>query len=192
MIVSRQREKLINAINFFVRETAHCHTLKLFKLLHFLDFEHFRQTGRTVTGLQYQAFPKGPVPPELLNELREGPKSDLRKSVLIVSMKDDVTDALLRRDIKPIAPFDSARFSKREMAIMKLLADFFKDLPSESMSDFSHLKNLPWRKIYGSGEGKNKPIPTELALESEALDKGQPTIDSEERAFRKALLDGLS
>jgi hypothetical protein len=43
MFVSRDREKLINAIIYFLRETKHCHTLKLFKLLYFADFEHFNR-----------------------------------------------------------------------------------------------------------------------------------------------------
>ena len=55
MFVSRDREKLLNAIIYFLRETKHCHTLKLFKLLNFADFEHFRQKGRTITGLEYRA-----------------------------------------------------------------------------------------------------------------------------------------
>jgi hypothetical protein len=42
MFVSHDREKLINAIVYFLGETNHCHTLKLFKLLNFSDFEHFR------------------------------------------------------------------------------------------------------------------------------------------------------
>ena len=48
MIVTREREKLLNAMVFFCQKTKHCHTLKLFKLLNFLDFEHYRQAGRTV------------------------------------------------------------------------------------------------------------------------------------------------
>ncbi|WP_456664297.1 Panacea domain-containing protein [Bradyrhizobium sp. LB13.1] len=61
MFVSRDREKLINAIIYFLGATNHCHTLKLFKLLNFADFEHFRQTGRTIFNLDYKALPKGPV-----------------------------------------------------------------------------------------------------------------------------------
>src|SRR4029077_2080417 len=38
------------------------------ELLHFLGFEHFRQTGRTVTGSLYSAWPMGPVPDDLWHE----------------------------------------------------------------------------------------------------------------------------
>ena len=70
MFVSRNREKLLNAIIYFLGETNHSHTLKLFKLLNFSDFEHFRQTGRTITGLDYRALPMGPVPHEAIDEIK--------------------------------------------------------------------------------------------------------------------------
>src|SRR6266478_5627898 len=100
MFVSRDREKLINAIIYFLRETKHCHTLKLFKLLNFSDFEHFRQTGRTIFGLDYRALPKGPVPTQLNNELKRGGNDDLRAAIALWEKRDDLTDELLRRDLK--------------------------------------------------------------------------------------------
>lgn len=55
MFVSSTREKLINAIVFFAANTRHCGKVKLFKLLYLLDFAHFRETGRSVTGLGTRA-----------------------------------------------------------------------------------------------------------------------------------------
>ena len=49
MLVSRSRDKLINAILFFAERTRALGKIKLFKLLYLLDFEHFRKTGRPVT-----------------------------------------------------------------------------------------------------------------------------------------------
>ncbi|WP_423905919.1 hypothetical protein [Candidatus Spongiihabitans sp.] len=40
----------MNAIAYFSRNTKYCYTIKLFKLLYFLDFEHYRQTGSSVAG----------------------------------------------------------------------------------------------------------------------------------------------
>ena len=65
MFVSRQREKLLNAIVFFVTRTKNCNTIKLFKLLNFLDFEHYRQTGESVTGLVL-CVETGPSTPSIL------------------------------------------------------------------------------------------------------------------------------
>src|SRR5450755_4195858 len=131
MFVSRNREKLINAILYFLRETQHCHTLKLFKLLNFADFEHFRQTGRTITGLDYRALPKGPVPTALFDEIRQGGDKDLKTAIALYEVKDEITDALLRRDLKARIPFDKKWFSKRELSVLERVAEFFSELRAE-------------------------------------------------------------
>ena len=192
MIISREREKLLNAIIYFVRNTKHCHTLKLFKLLNFFDFEHYRQTGRTVTGLTYKAWEKGPVPTALYHEISKSPQSDLLNAVSIAEDRDMVTDRVTRREIKPKVQFDSAVFTARELAIMERLSEFFRDFRAENMSEFSHMKGLPWRRVFGKGEGKGKPIPPDLALEADPIVAEAPTIDADELTYRKEILRGLS
>jgi uncharacterized phage-associated protein len=191
MVVERQREKLINAIIYFVQNTKHCHTLKLFKLLNFLDFEHYRQTGRTVTGLKYAAWKQGPVPSALWHELQKGGEPDLKKALLLSIQKDELTDKLLRRELKARAAFDKKIFTKRELAIMERLAFFFQDLKADDMSEFSHEQGRPWKKVFGKGEGERKEIPVALALESEPVIKDAPTIDRDEIKYRERLLSGL-
>jgi hypothetical protein len=51
MLITHERDKLINAIIFFAKNTRFLGKTKLCKLLYFLDFEHFKETGRPVTGL---------------------------------------------------------------------------------------------------------------------------------------------
>src|ERR1700730_2848280 len=169
MFVSRDREKLVNAIVDFLRETNHCHSLKLFKLLNFSDFEHFRQTGRTIFGLDYRALPKGPVPTALLDEIKKGAANDLKSAIDIFPVKDDITDALLRRDLKPRAHFDKSWFTRRELKILDRVAEFFRDLRADDMSEFSHQSKKPWKSIYNEGKGVGSIIPPELGLEAEPL-----------------------
>lgn len=64
-LVSRDREKLANAILYFHRHTENLTVEKLYRLLYLLDFEHFRQTGQSVTGMEYVARESGPVPERL-------------------------------------------------------------------------------------------------------------------------------
>src|SRR5262245_14607633 len=124
MFVSHDREKLINAIVYFLRETNHTHALKLFKLLNFADLEHFRQTGRTIFGLAYRAWPKGPAPTKIKTELKSGGDKDLKAAVALWEEKDDLTDELLRRVLKPKSQFNSTHFTKRELKILKRIAEF--------------------------------------------------------------------
>ena len=191
MIVTREREKLLAAMVFFVQKTKHCHTLKLFKLLNLLDFEHYRQTGRTVTGLEYAAFDKGPVPAELWREIRDRPGADMQKAIIVVTNRDEVTSAVVRRDLRPRLPFNSGIFTKRELAIMDRIAEFFRDTKGDDMSEFSHMRGLPWRKVYARGAGRGKPIPVELALSSDSLDHERPTVEAEEIELRTDLRRGV-
>ncbi len=72
MLISHEREKLLEAVKYFAANTKYCGLTKLFKLLFFFDFTHFRETGRSVTGLNYQAWQRGPVPADLYGEIKAG------------------------------------------------------------------------------------------------------------------------
>ena len=193
MFVSRDREKLLNAIIYFLGATNHCHTLKLFKLLNFADFEHFRQSGRTIFNLKYRALPKGPVPTELFDEIKRGGGADLRAAIALYEVKDEITDALLKRDLKARGKFDKQFFTKREFKILERIAEFFRDLKAEDMSEFSHQNNKPWRSVYGEkGEGSGRLIPPELILDSEPLMHEVPTISRDELEDRKDLLRDIA
>ncbi len=192
MFVSRDREKLINAIIFFSQNTKHCHTLKLFKLLNFADFEHFRQTGRTITGLDYRALPKGPVPTKLFDEIKRGGDKDLRDAIHVIEIKDGITDALLRRDLKAKSPFDKKWFTPRELKILARVAEFFRDLPSEDMSKFSHANKKPWASVYKEGKGINRLIPPELVFDAGPLMHEVPRIDPDDLKFRREMLRDIA
>ncbi len=49
MIAKNAKEKLTNAVIYFISHTNNCGKLKLYKLLSILDFRHFNETGRSVT-----------------------------------------------------------------------------------------------------------------------------------------------
>lgn len=189
LFVNRRREKLLNAIAYFTRNTRRCHTLKLFKLLNFLDFEHYRQTGRSVTGLSYQALPKGPVPGELLNEIQQ--KSGKETSDLRVTEKfDDVSGEVIRRDFEVLKDFDETYFTPRELEIMERLVFLFGEAGSDDMSAHSHAPKLPWKKVYGQGKGTGHTIPYELALQADAIVNGEPTIAEEDVLMLKEVFQG--
>ena len=192
MFVSRDREKLLNAIVYFAHETRHCHTLKLFKLLNFSDFEHFRQTGRTIFGLEYRALPKGPVPTSLLNEIKRGGGRDLRAAITLHEVKDEITDKLLRRDLKPRIKFDKKWFTKRELKVLAHIAEFFRDLKANDMSEFSHENKKPWTSVYRDGKGTGHLIPPELVLDTKPLMHEIPTINSDDLEYRKELLRDIA
>ena len=197
---------------FFVRNTKRCHKLKLFKLLSFLDFEHYRQTGGTVTGLLYDAWPRGPVPSDLDKEF-ERSGLDLAAAVSIFKARppskmrptiDDYTEyteidyrsmkpepepeTRERFEFRPKKQFDFKYFTKREMRIMETIAEIYRYASGYDMTEVSHLKDQPWSLVYNRGEGSGRLIPYALALSSRPIIEDAPTIESDELAYREEAL----
>jgi len=159
VLITHEREKLINSIIFFANHTRHLGKIKLWKLLYLLDFEHYRDTGRSVTGLEYCAWKKGPVPVALHNEI-EAPQADLSEKVHLNLYPCEVGTALV---VTPKVDFDSSLFSKRELRLMHKLAEDFKFTQANDMIERTHLENEPWHKVYVVQERKQQVIPYELA-----------------------------
>ena len=188
LFANEKRQKLINAIIFFVKKTRYCYKLKLLKLLYFFDFEHFRQTGKSVTGLKYKAWPMGPVAEDLFHEI-DNPKPDMSEAL---TFKQQCFDSGKKyTEIKTKKVFDESIFTKRELLILERVADFFKDLNSEDMSLYSHDRKLPWKKVYDKGKGEGKEIEYNLALEAEPLMHELKTITDEELEYKKSVMEGF-
>jgi len=163
MLVTHEREKLINAILYFAHQTKHLGKIKLFKLLYLLDFEHFRQTGRSVTGLEYQAWKFGPVPVEVMQEW-ERLEPDMAQAIGI--QPERVIDSV-RETVIPSAPFDDSHFTKRELRIMEDLASRHRDTFSPDMIDVTHAENGAWAKVWQDGRGMYREIPYTLGLDDD-------------------------
>jgi uncharacterized phage-associated protein len=169
MLITHEREKLLQAINFFVRNTRKCGKVKLFKLLYFLDFEHFKITGRSVTGLNYDAWPMGPVPVSLHNEL-EAPEPDMADAFQIEKIPiRQGAETMLK--IQPQINFSDLHFTKRESDLMTKLAAEYIDANSDDMIEATHLENKPWDKIYNQEGKKQQRIPYELAIRPDEMDE---------------------
>ena len=169
MLIDHHREKLINAIVFFLRNTKYCGKTKLFKLLYLLDFMDFRATARSVSGLEYYAWEMGPVPMDLYSEL-DCPKEDLCQYVFIPKSKE------LKEffDMKPRKAFDDLYFNPRELRLLKTLTEIFKEAKAEDMIEVTHLPNAPWDKTLKE-KGRLQEIDYLLAL-----DDGKDSLSLEE------------
>jgi len=161
ILINHKREKLLNALVYFSKNTRSCGKTKLFKLLYFLDFIHFRETGKSVTGLNYYAWEKGPVPQDLFFEL-EHPDPDLKETVALLKQSGDEDDKLCRIIAKK--PFDPEFFSKRELKIMGNLAFVFQDALAKDMVEITHLAGTPWDKTIKE-KGHRKRIDYSLAVD---------------------------
>lgn len=167
MLLSHEREKLINAIIFFANNTRFLGKTKLCKLLYFLDFGHFKETGRSVTGMDYYAWKMGPVPVDLYEEV-EAPEPDMADKVEFIEQPTKRGSMLT---VRALAAIDESLFSKRELRIMRSLAEEYRDRLAEDMAEATHLENQPWHKIYIEEGKRQEVIPYELALRKQEAEE---------------------
>lgn len=156
------RKRILNTIVYIAHNTNYCGKIKLFKLLYLIDFEHFRRTGRSVTGYQYEAWKFGPVPASLMEEWEEF-GDDLHE---LVHVEPEPVFDYIRMTVKPNngVEFDDSHFTPRQLEIMQEVAERYRDEMSDKMIDVTHEQNGAWDKIWKDGEGAREPIPYELSI----------------------------
>lgn len=184
MLVNHDREKLIEAVKFFSMSTKRLGKTKLFKLLYFLDFTHYRDVGRSVTGLEYFAWPMGPVPVSLFDELGV-PASDWEGQCKFLLKKTLGGKEMLT--VTALRPFDSTHFTKRELRIMAQLAEQFANATADEMIEATHLEHSPWHQIYEIEGKKQHSIPYTLSLRAQDSDFMKGAIEERDEvlsAFR--------
>ncbi len=163
------RQKLLNAVIFFADKTTRLNLTKLSRLLYFLDFMHFKQTGYPSIGLKYYAFECGPVPKDFWLELKDGQiPDDFKCKISLLNRADEDNPAFNEIEVASKIRPDLTVFTPREIKIIENLAFIFKNAKACEMSEVSHLPNQPWdqtrRRL-----GLNAYVDYLLALDNEAV-----------------------
>ncbi len=170
-------DKTINVILYFSKNVKFLGKTKLYKLLYYLDFTHFKETGKSVTGYNYFAWDFGPVPKTLYEELdcvEENLPEEFKKKINITKLDKF-------HEIRAKAPINIAVFSKREIRILKELSDIFKYDRAKDMKEISHLKGDPWdRTIEEKGEYQKIDYFLSLDDSSESISK-EEAVEKQER-----------
>jgi uncharacterized phage-associated protein len=174
-----QRQRLTNAIYFFASNTKFAGQTKLLKLLYLLDFEHFKQTGRSVTGLEYEAWSLGPVPRAFRVEWKNGFSEDLAR---LVHLRPEPTSQKIRETVVPNegTEFDDSAFTPRQLGLMSELVARYRDAYASEMVSATHAQSGAWDKVWCGGQGQNDSIPYELALTDDCTDRDEILQSSSE------------
>lgn len=164
MIVNHHKEKAFNAITYFLKHTAMCNKKKTYKLLFLLDFEHFQQTGRSVTGYDYFAWKMGPVPTQLHEAIESGDNE-------LLEYFDVIEETGSKRGFDAISlsnkkSFESKYFSKRELRLLKDISDRFEMMNGGEMEAFTHREHSPWYRMWVVENRKQEKIPYEYSLDT--------------------------
>ena len=164
-----QRDRLANAVLYFASRVKSAYKVKIFKLLFFLDFWHFKETGLPVTDLDYFAWDFGPVPKKVFEDIeREGVPAYLSGKVAILpNVREE--DGIVSYQFRPVskAKFNDSSFTPRQLEIMENLVFMFRDVAGNLMSEITHLKNSPW-DITKKGKGLYQKIDYLLAIDDES------------------------
>ena len=168
MIETRNRERLINALIYFSQETLYAGKTKLFKLLYSMDFEHYRETGRSVTGLNYKAWDQGPVPDDLFREMKM-PEKDfnlaLRKRI------KKYQNGYEGEEYEPQVDFDEIYFSPFQLDLLEKLSKKYFRATAAQMSKESHEAFGCWDKVYNIDKNASGDIPYGLILDRQNNDR---------------------
>jgi len=157
------------------------------KLLYYTDFMHYRETGKSVTGLTYYAWKFGPYPVELAKKI-DNCDPELNKYFKIEKSKSQKSG----RDIikfKSVKKFNSRFFSKRELRIIKNVAYIFKEAPADQMVESTHLKNHPWDRTIRE-KGEKQAIDYSLAFDDNTKNKEDILENIKDREQIEKALNG--
>jgi len=177
------RRKLLSAVLFFAKNTKHLNLTKLAKVLYFLDFTHFNQTGYPSIGLHYYAFEWGPVPRDFWLEIKGGDvPEDFKGKLALIPKTDDLAPSYKEIEVRAIEKPDLSVFTPREIKILEDLAFVFKEARGRDISEVTHLPKQPW-DITIKKKGKNKLIDYLLSIDEESAVSLDDAADSLKEHF---------
>lgn len=162
MIIDRKKEKIKNAITYFLNNTSWYGKKKVYKLLFLFDFEHYKQTGRSVTGFDYFAWQMGPVP-TLLDKAIESNSEEITKNFDIEFQKTKFKHPTVY--LNPKTKFEEKYFSELELDLLATIADRFDLSTGDEMVWFTHQEHYPWYRVYEIEKRLKEKIPYEYALD---------------------------
>ncbi len=130
-------EKYVNAILFFIENVQNLGKTKLYKLLYFLDFDHYEKYGESVTGESYQNKELGPVPvhaEEVANKMKE--------EGLIDIVSEPVVD-FVRYRYTAKSHYDPKVFSSTEIEVLCAVAEKWAHHTANEIVSATH-GEAPW------------------------------------------------
>lgn len=160
MLSSRAPHRKIDIALYFAAHTRHCTKTKLMRLFYLLDFEHFGQTGHSVTDQTYLALTDGPVPAGLHCDLYH---PNAGSSILASFLKFDPA-----QDTEPVLPlraFCDDHLTPRQLRLMADLCERFGDDLGDALENAVRAPGGPWSVTRQTATGPCDVIPFALALE---------------------------
>jgi Protein of unknown function (DUF4065) len=178
------RGKLKSAILYTCAkcEPSHLGSVKLHKVLYFVDMIHYAQTGRPVTGATYRKRPLGPTCDPLLPTLRELERNN--------EIRIDEVDyfGYRKKEFIALSKPDLVRFTHDELRLLDEVIEFVcAQNIAKTISEYSH--NRAWEQAEFGDELKYSSafllFPAEVSPEALEWASGEGQIVDEARSQNK-------
>ena len=124
------KEKIYNIILFFSKEAVL--KTKLLKEMFYSDFLYYKNSCKSMTGLEYARLPYGPVPDQFEDILNK-----CSQEKIIDYTVDFISDYEFH-NIYAKKEFDASLFTNEELDILKKIKKKFKSFGSKDIVEFSH------------------------------------------------------
>lgn len=133
--VQKQFDKITNMILFFITENERTYKTRLNKYLFYSDFLCYKYRGIAMSGFNYVAIDKGPVPDsyEMLYDTLEKEN--------YIKIEEVETDGKEYSKLVPVKSFDGSNFDDEEMEILKFVIDTLQYKKTQDIIDESHNTN---------------------------------------------------
>lgn len=135
--------KIANLVILFIKESKQDYNnkLKINKQLFYTDFLHYKNYGRSITGLSYRAINYGPVPTNYDNIF-----TYLENEKVIFSNWIKTNSGSAIEIFAVEGGFESVTFSDEELATIDAVVVRFKDMSSWDIVELSH-KERAWKEL---------------------------------------------
>ena len=133
-------ETLANLIVLLAQKVPSINVTKLLKMLYLIDERAMIEYGVRVTWLDYSAWERGPVIPELYCDLQHKKDSDLFN--YIETHKNGKQTVII-----PKTEVNYDFFSRNEMNVINAVIEQFKDKSASWLVDYLHESGTQWHKV---------------------------------------------
>ncbi len=136
-------KRIANMLTYLIRHSKPDFNdkLKLNKLLFFTDFTHYKNYGKSISGLSYRAIQYGPVPANYDNIY-----AYLENEQLITPQFLKLANGGAREVFISEADFDKTLFNDEEIQTISTIAERFADISTWDIVDLSH-KEKAWKEL---------------------------------------------
>ena len=124
------KEKIYNMILYFSDSVVL--KTKLLKEMFYADFLCYKNSCKSITGLEYAKITYGPVPDQFESILNECFKENIIDYSIIYNKQYEC------HNISSNKKFNKNLFDKEELEIMEKVKEYFKKFSSKEIADFSH------------------------------------------------------